>query len=1174
MQIPIENNSSISNFLSQLTIYQLQNNLKINQTLILLFIESLDCFKNSDLSLILKTFESLITYIDDDISLKLLQTLPSLILPNIEAFDIISSIFSISVSLIDNKSHIVSTSAFAATQQMITFLFENTYSTNFSSKFSFTSNNLSFTNPIIAISYLLLTDFANLTQNKHSSFIRVPHITAINELWDTILISNHQFIEQYDFLLEIIKSTIQLPITSSNISLLCTAVRCFSHKFPKLATTIITEAISATDPPKDNHLILVFLRVIFIRKPFLCFLLDLETTNKLLQFLDKICDSNQKRPPLNLNLNPIPLFNLLKHKDHSLFARTFSIEFPIVLLHAYTSMSDCNSGDQMKFTYLTGNHITKLKSTVIKDYDVQQSIKCLWIPIFTLLLKGIRLCDIQSSELVFHAYNILFSKSSQYNIDECSSVLLRVLCSIVAKQQLTRPNQLSIEDISNELLHSNTEGLNFKKKRALSYQVLLTLLYNHPTFFTKFYQRLFLSIGMYKMAKIDPNFTIKLESKELIKMCDVLSKGTPFCINFLKDVLIVNKNRFSVIWSSISPNISDLFLNEDSIDDTLKLLQDICIQCFDESILSIISNSITKMDVKHRLVLFNLIRGILGHSSNKIEKNWNEVLTVVHPSNCLSDSDLLNSAFASLNIICNDHLKNLTEEEMQSCISSLFEFAAQQIDINISLSSLGLLWVITPFINHISKFWKMILSEMLVFFNDNRNDVATCALRTFFSLLSSNMEQMPNDIYDLLITSCFIPILMTFSSFMPELWSVQQLALLEMCHSAVALWGKFESSPHFISNFWTLLIEKQQSFMMNCKSQEINVNALQFYVEAFKCQKIEAHLREELLVSFTNVISHFILNEPNNSLVISNLGHFFIKHVPAQKQFMNKKQLELWISSVEIMAISINSSKFVNMTTQKVINSIVQLLPFNNELDHLVIQMLVRICVKTTSQFLKTEISNILAKVISEKMKDQIDCTYECLCLFQFPEMSSFLEFVFKSEFTITNNNYQKYFAIYNEIIHNSTYGSKAKKSIIKVLSYVDQEKQSNFINENQNDAELMIDLWSLFCNPYVESFNSKFSRNFSSAILQKIFSQLSQNNSETIVIILIFIEKMENFYQKVIAGEIHIQKVSNLSEIEKWNIYGVVPYLIPLVNHSNSNVQKITKGILTKISNDLKSFR
>ena len=1158
-------------------------------------IDCLDCCDSSSLIIILKTFEGILPQIDYDLSLKILQVIPTFLLNNVETLEIISSIFSISVSLINDTNMQVSTTAFASTQQMISLLFQYATKMKVDQNSYRTIEKQQFPNSAYAASYLLLRDFSELINNRTTIFIRVSSVSAISDLWNTILISNNEFISKCSFLLDAVKATINLPLTQNNIGYLSTIFKFFTDKFLDISTSFIEQLTSSN----TDHLKIVFLRDIFIRKSELTILFDNDVILRIIKMLDKICvtnTSNKSNSPnknavkdhiINISLQPLQLQEALMIKDKESFDKAFSIEFALFLVSSYGL-----------------NH---------KTINLAQKLNLMWEGIATLLLKGIRLCDTLHINIVFKSYNIFLSLCSKNGISECSAILLRILCSFVAKQKLVRNNIHPIEILANSLLHENNEGLDFKKKRAVAYQMLVSLLYNNPLFFSKFYPRLFLSFGMYPRASqtLEANFTEKMDITELKKLCQVLCKGTPFCVSFLKKIILINKERFSQIWESISIYIPDLFKDNDMVEATLDLLSEVTMQCFDESILIVFASSIETIGVKKRIIILNLVRTILGQNSGKIEKNWGYILETILPNHCGNDSELIGVAFASLSIICNDHFQKLSEKDMQACISALFEFAQQRVNINISLSSLGLLWVITPLIHQISRFWKRILSETLVFFNDPRSDVATCSLKTFFSLLSSNTGQIPLDIYDHLIVSCFIPLLMAFTSFRPESWHNQQIALLEICHCACSFWSKFESNPQFLNNFWTLLIEKQQNFMMNCENQEINSAALQFYEEAFNCPNIlmvnendltdGSSLKMVLLISFSNCVKYIMNHEVPQSLVISALGRFFFNIIPTQKDYLTEKELEQWLSMIELIVLKLApvSTSVLNITAQKTLDSAFCFFPIRKEFSFLIAKQLCNISLESNISLLKEGVFNILCKIINTHLKDEEILDFITICaqtgIFStsFTEADALIQMIINIDYDFTfshnmiespkqndNNNQQKhkkrikiteknckqYFFVFNHIGKNEKYNSVVKQTLINALPLIDKESQNKFIHENSTNIYLMISIWSYLCDLKSSRYNEDFYENNSFQILNSLFSKLQYPNPSVdenmILQILTFVKNVFS------------ENISNKSnKPSKWYIYGVIPYLIPLLNDTRDPIKELSQSIFLLIHQEMGKF-
>ena len=70
-----------------------------------------------------------------------------------------------------------------------------------------------------------------------------------------------------------------------------------------------------------------------------------------------------------------------------------------------------------------------------------------------------------------------------------------------------------------------------------------------------------------------------------------------------------------------------------------------------------------------------------------IQNGWKHVFNILSPLNYESNTSLLQSSFNVLNYICNDCFDLVPKNYMESCIDLIINFAIDQTDINLSLSS-------------------------------------------------------------------------------------------------------------------------------------------------------------------------------------------------------------------------------------------------------------------------------------------------------------------------------------------------------------------------------------------------------------------------------------------------------------------------------------------------------
>jgi hypothetical protein len=471
-----------------------------------------------------------------------------------------------------------------------------------------------------------------------------------------------------------------------------------------------------------------------------------------------------------------------------------------------------------------------------------------------------------------------------------------------------------------------------------------------------------------------------------------------------------------------------------------------------------------------------------------------------------------------------------------------------------SLSSLGLLWEITPFVDNLPHFWKRILTDLLEFFSDPRSDVATSALKTFFSLLSSNVMRIVPEIYDYLLTDCFVPFLQSLSLFNANSWIVQQIALLEICHCICAFWDRFASNPRFLSPFWELLIEKQEQLIVSCENQEICVACLQFYDEAFK-GPISEPLREKLLLSFTWIIRFFFTMERPMALVLSTIGRFLVGIIPTQKPFLNEKQITLWLSSVQEITGKVVATTTMTLTAQKAIEAVMALFPIEIDIGLTILRAVVRIVAETPNGNVRACGIEFIREVLLPG--EHFEYVLECRPLFGLPEAAKIVQLIGNQEFAIDGTNCRQVFELLEAI------GAVGVRKLSERLLSFELEEQKRFIDDIEGDLQALLALWNRFCNSKLATFDRDFFDRSSGLILKYVFEHLEAGNEAQIPVILEFL-KTSVAYPKEIGG---------LGESTRWHLFGVIPYLLPLLNRTDREIWTAAHEILGLLEIELEQM-
>jgi len=133
-------------------------------------------------------------------------------------------------------------------------------------------------------------------------------------------------------------------------------------------------------------------------------------------------------------------------------------------------------------------------------------------------------------------------------------------------------------------------------------------------------------------------------------------------------------------------------------------------------------------------------------------------------------SILVRNSFPSLQLICTDFLTALTLEELRQCISVLAEFAQQTDDINIALTSGGLLWQVSDHVqgkNKASKtgeesyvrLWMFLLSKLLELGHASRQEVRDGAIQTLFRTIGLYGSSLSSSVWHELLWEVIFPLL-------------------------------------------------------------------------------------------------------------------------------------------------------------------------------------------------------------------------------------------------------------------------------------------------------------------------------------------------------------------------------------------------------------------------------
>jgi len=135
--------------------------------------------------------------------------------------------------------------------------------------------------------------------------------------------------------------------------------------------------------------------------------------------------------------------------------------------------------------------------------------------------------------------------------------------------------------------------------------------------------------------------------------------------------------------------------------------------------------------------------------------------------------NLIRTAFPSLNLACSDYLSTFDEQITKLCFDSLCRFAGQQYDLNIALSSIGLMWnimdafqtgLVAVTVAARDRLWRASHDGMLRLTRSPQSQIRVSAIQTMFRSLESHGTNLSQENWNSVLEAVLLPLLSTLMS--------------------------------------------------------------------------------------------------------------------------------------------------------------------------------------------------------------------------------------------------------------------------------------------------------------------------------------------------------------------------------------------------------------------------
>jgi hypothetical protein len=690
--------------------------------------------------------------------------------------------------------------------------------------------------------------------------------------------------------------------------------------------------------------------------------------------------------------------------------------------------------------------------------------------------------------------------------------------------------------------------------KRIAYETVTCAIETSPAAFNRHWNEIISALSEFKWRPSSREFCTSLTVRQVVEILQgllAIVDGEEWALEIVNEVLSANMHRFEDIW----PPIEVSYLADDRliVNSLSGLLRDefcpkserfLC-QAVEKRFQSGLCSSL----------LLEAVRQLLSQNGTVFNEGWPFILRALNPEFVSGE---ISGAFRCVQIVANDLMFHLSGETQSMIIQLIFQFAGQLVDINISLSSFGLLWNVVSICSTLAM-WTIVLTGAAKLIASPRNDVALCAVSTFFSLIVSNAQALPTEIFPYIAKELFLP-MVDFLADAPE--EAQQRAFHELAHCGRNLWEQFKSDESFSNELWLKLIAGHERFMTTCLKREVLIPAFQFYEEAFQCTELSSDLTKELYDSIQRITTVLVKRENVKSPLYGALGRMIRIVLPLQKPRLNRDALRRWIDLIEYTIFELETGGLLPPTSHKAMDALVLLFPLQIDLAVLVYQSLVKMACNHLNIGRLTDIALEHLTDVCHKVGDDLLPTFFVLSKHLFKLKGArklLLEFV------------QKDIPIQDEIVEDVGTSLLAlgesdvelredtATSVLKLYPRLSDNTKSAFLAVYNESIAALTTLLQRFCDPKSAEFAPNIAQLCTARAVELLGALLVNEGSDQVVVtILTFLLRFttpNGVFQDCSEGNEH------------FHLFVMLPSFAELVLRENQAVKKKLRKILLVVA-------
>lgn len=1056
-------------------------------------------FAGDALRAIMSSFTSISHSLDNEQSMQILQLITEGIsfffpsIPNLE------SIFTIILTLIARNDVLISTTAYAFFPQLMSSLHNlakiNQPSDGFI-EFCFSNyGNIfqRFEKPFNFIFYLLYSDLTHIALKQPMIWLKKLKMFPTSVIYDLLdlIVNNYSetLMTEPQLICVFDGAIIQAMDDKNALQFVICFIDTFLESHASLCMSLFEDYLSKiSQKNSQNYIPLFFFKGISTRHqnlPSRLFItLDKGNSSnhslfiKLVDALSALKVTPDK--PMQLSLKPDRIDTINNPKGQIDFTLQSPFEIICGILNSFSFSID----DHMN---IWASHASK---TVMKMLIT--ALKYTSLETFKIALEGI-------SNLLIIMHKTIPTSSL---LDE----IFTTVCNISTQAHIS---------ISQDLSEKEQQIFQSFDKQGIYNQFLCRLAESYPNICNGHWLMILTAIFKSKTT-LSLDFASTFTQNDLRSIVEVVIAINPLPYDFIATLVSANMERFECIWEVLKPFFIFNMKEDESDKNVILLLLELISRSIteknEEAIFEIAGHFVSPQSclvIEDKDRILSKLRQFLAESASIVKKGWDNLFLILDPSNFDQHVDTVQSSFSVLTLLCNDDITLIPQKSMKPLIELIFKFADDGSDINLSLSSFDLLWGVVRVMDDSIDNWSFLMSEVLRLIQDRRNDVSQCAIRTFFSLMSSNFEQIPSEVINVFVSSTFIKILNSIDfKVSDERANDFELALQEMSHYTSTFWEKFERNPDFNKIFLPALISKAELFCSTCNNQELVTNAFQFYEALFTCNTLHTTTETQLRDSLIKLARLYSQIEDVNSIIYSCYGRLIsvILATLITRNVINT--LPSWFPLIRLIVTKMVSPIYVHITVQRTLDVLPQFFPFDKQYDeigHDVVGLLVEFSLGNTTRTVQEFLIRLLCKIVDKISKDSptksihFDYVLKCKPLLMIEASQPLIKAILEAKIEFDDSQATDVFDYCTSI--KKIYPGLRHLADVALVFLIDrgtENQQKDFITNNQDDFEIVELLWMTFFDQSSNKFNQTVYDNCIDITLKAIRNTL-MNYSKTV---------------------------------------------------------------------------